>query len=198
MVSPLRKQDATNAPEGSDLTEASCRLEAMIVLETERLLLRHIDLTDAGAMNQLFEDPEVMRFGDGAQSAAWVQNWIRECLQHDASDSGFGPWAVVKRERLEVIGYCGLFNFPDINGKPEVEIGYRLVRADWGKGYATEAVLGVRDYAFNKLNLKRLIALIDPENTASVRVALKAGMRLESEVMLEGYSHPDHVYVIER
>ena len=95
-----------------------------------------------------------------------------------------------------VIGYCGLFYFPAIAEQPEIEIGYRLARPFWGHGYATEAVAAVRDYGFSVLCLPRLIALIDPQNVASIRVAENAGMRYEREVMLEGYSHPDHVYSI--
>jgi len=59
-------------------------------------------------------------------------------------------------------------------------------------------VQAVRDYAFNTLGLKRLIAIIDPANTASIRVAEKIGMKYEQDVMFEGYDHPDHVYAITR
>ena len=91
---------------------------------------------------------------------------------------------------------CGLTHFPDINGRPEIEIGYRLARAHWGRGLATEAARAVRDYAFDTLRLPRLIALIDPANTASIRVAEKLAMRHESEVVLPGYDHPDRVYAL--
>ena len=77
---------------------------------------------------------------------------------------------------------------PHVNGRPEVEIGYRLARAWWGRGYATEAVLAARDYAFDTLGLSRLIALIDPANAASIRVARKAGMHYETDVMMPGYA----------
>jgi ribosomal-protein-alanine N-acetyltransferase len=95
-----------------------------------------------------------------------------------------------------VIGYCGLFFFPDVGGQPEIEIGYRFARSAWGQGYATEAALAVRDYAFTTLGIKRLIAMVDPSNVASIRVVEKTGMHYEKDVMFEGYSHPDHVYVI--
>ena len=78
----------------------------------------------------------------------------------------------------------------------EVEIGYRLRRSAWGQGYATEAAQEVRDYAFHTLGMKRLIAIIDPANVASIRVAEKIGMNYEQDVMFEGYTHPDHVYVV--
>lgn len=168
------------------------------VASTERLILRHFHILDADVLSQVFGDPEVMRFGDGVQTKEWIEQWLRACLERYYRTWGFGPYAVVKKAGHDVIGYCGLFYFPDINGQPEVEIGYRLARAAWGKGYATEAVSAVRDFAFKTLTLKRLIAIIDPDNTASIRVAQKIGMRYEQEVMLEGYTHPDHVYAILR
>ena len=147
-------------------------------------------------MYRVFGDPEVMRFGDGIQTREWVDAWLHTCFEHYYKTWGFGRYAVVENQSQAVIGYCGLFFFPDINGEPEVEIGYRLARSAWGQGLATEAAAAVRDFAFNTLSMKRLIALIDPSNTASVRVAEKIGMRHEAEVMLEGYTHPDHVYII--
>jgi RimJ/RimL family protein N-acetyltransferase len=72
------------------------------------------------------------------------------------------------------------------------------VRSAWGRGYATEAARAVRDFAFGDLGMQRLIAIIDPSNIASIRVAEKIGMHHDAEVMLEGYTHPDHVYIIAR
>ena len=168
----------------------------MFKLTTERLLLRHFHILDDEAMYRIFGDVEVMRFGDGVQTGEWVQNWIRICLERYYQTWGFGPYAVVEQSSRNVIGYCGLFYFPDIGGQPEIEIGYRLARSAWGRGYATEAALSVRDFAFTTLGIKRLIAMIDPSNVASIRVAEKIGMKYEKEVMLEGYTHPDHIYVV--
>jgi RimJ/RimL family protein N-acetyltransferase len=104
----------------------------------------------------------------------------------------------VSKTHSAVLGYCGLFHFPDIDGQPEIEIGYRLSRSFWRQGYATEAVLAVRDYGFNVLCLPRLVALIDPQNVASIRVAEKVGTKYEKDVMMESYDHPDHLYSIIR
>ena len=170
----------------------------MIIVETDRLVLRLFRQSDADAMNCVFGDPEVMRFGDGVQTQQWVQDWINHRLESYAQKSEIGPWAVNERSKEEAIGYCGLFFFPDVCGKPEFEIGYRLGCAYWGRGYATEAAKAVRDYAFYSMGLSRLIAMVDPENVASIRVAEKLGMRYEKDVMFDGYTHPDRVYVIER
>lgn len=168
----------------------------MIIAETQRLILRHFHKFDAEPMLRIFGDPDVMRYGPGVQTKEWVQDWLKTCLENYYLAWGFGPWAVVDKSRHETIGYCGLFYFPNVAGQPEIEIGYRLARSAWGRGYATESVLAVRDYGFNVLCLPRLIAMIDPENTASIRVAQKARMIYEKDVMFEGYTHPDHVYVI--
>ncbi len=170
--------------------------QPMIVVQTERLILRHFHLFDAEAMQQIFGDAEVMRFGPGVQTIKWIRNWLQEYLVNYYQKWGFGPWAVVDKSRRETIGYCGLVYFPDVAGQPEIEIGYRLARSAWGRGYATEAVIAVRDYAFNVLCLPRLIAMIDPQNVASIRVAEKAGMSYEKEMMFEGYTHPDRVYAM--
>ena len=167
----------------------------MFQLTTTRLTLRHFTALDAEAMNNVFGDPEVMRFGDGVRSIEWIQTWLAACVERYQA-WGFGPYAVVERQHRDVIGYCGLFLFSEIDGISEVEIGYRLARAVWGQGYATEAAHAVRDHAFDTLGLKRLIALIDPSNLASLHVAEKIGMHYEKQLMLEGYDHPDHVYVI--
>ncbi len=145
---------------------------------------------------RVFGDAEVMRFGPGVQTEVWVRHWLQDCQENYYQKRAFGPWAVVEKSSAQLIGYCGLFYFPAIAGRPEIELGYRLVRPFWGRGFATEAVLAVRDYSFNVLGLPRLIALIDPQNVASIRVAQKAGMQYEREIMLEGYTHPDHVYAI--
>ena len=167
-----------------------------MIAQTPRLFLRLLTVDDEPALARLFVDAEVMRFGDGPQTPVWVQAWLRRALEN-YERCGYGPWAVMRKGSGDLIGYCGLFDYPDINGWPEVEIGYRLARIHWGRGYATEAVCAARDYAFGVLGLTRLIALIDPANVVSIRVAEKAGLRYEADAMLPGYSHPDRVYVIE-
>ncbi len=169
-----------------------------VIVETERLIVRLFRLSDAEAMNCIFGDAEVMRFGEGIQTAEWVQDWLGWCLKNYRQKQEIGPWAVVEKSSKAVIGYCGLFYFPDVCGQPETEIGYRLARSSWGCGYATEAASAVLNYAFKTLHLSRLIAIIDPANIRSIRVAEKLGMHYEKDVMFKGYTHPDSIYAIER
>lgn len=145
----------------------------------------------------IFGDAEVMRHGFGIQTHEWVTTWLQKCLQN-YDQLQFGLWAVVEKNSGLVIGYCGLTLFPDIEGKPETEIGYRLARRTWGNGYATEAAHAVRDYAWKNIGIRRLVAIIDPSNSSSIRVAEKLGMHYEKDVMLPGYTYPDRLYVIQR
>ncbi len=144
-------------------------------------------------MMAVFGDAEVMRFGRGPQSIEWVRTRIERQIDN-YKQLGFGHWAIELKDSQEVIGFCGLSRFADINGRPEIEVGYRLAKAYWGQGYATEAATAVRDLAFERLNIERLIALVDPNNHRSIRVAEKLGMTHTDDVVLPGYSHADRVY----
>ena len=97
-----------------------------------------------------------------------------------------------------MIGYCGLTEFPGTDGRPEIVIGFRFALGSWRRGYATESAVAVRDYAFRTLRIPRLIAIIDPGNTASIRVVEKLGVTYEKDVMLPGYDYPDRMYAMRR
>jgi RimJ/RimL family protein N-acetyltransferase len=170
----------------------------MVIVATARLLLRQFHLGDAEAIGQVLGDAEVMKYGDGVKTAAWVREWITGWTDGLYVTWGFGMWAVVENSSGAVVGYCGLSRFPGRCALGETEIGYRLARANWGRGFSTEAARAVRDYAFDTLRLPRLVALIDPGNVPSIRVAEKIGMRYEHEAMLEGYDYPDRVYALDR
>ncbi len=167
-----------------------------IIAQTERLILRALTPADAEALLAVFGDAEVMRYGDGPRPLEWVRGWVADALaRYDQGQPA--PWAIAERsEPGRAIGYCGLFAYDDVNGQPEVELGYRLARAYWGRGYAAEAARAARDYALGALGLTRLVALIDPGNAASIRVAEKLGMVYERDAMLPGYTHPDRVYAL--
>jgi RimJ/RimL family protein N-acetyltransferase len=167
----------------------------MIIAETERLILREFTLDDLDDMAALFADPEVMRFSLGTKSREQTERWIKGC-QEDYSPErwGFGLWAVVLKEGGDLIGFCGLSRFDDIDGRPEVEVGYRLARRFWGQGFATEAALATRDCAFQTLGLTRLISIIEPANSASVRVAEKIGMTCEKQLIK--WDRSVEIYVI--
>src|SRR5690349_11912796 len=88
--------------------------DPMIIIETARLILRHFHVFDAETLKEVFGDAEVMRFGLGVQTQQWIADWLYDCLENYYPKLGFGPWAVVEKIKRTVIGYSGLFYFPDI------------------------------------------------------------------------------------
>jgi [ribosomal protein S5]-alanine N-acetyltransferase len=172
------------------------RCPSTVIVQTPRLVLREFEPGDGEAMHRVFGDREVMRYSDGVRSPQWVRAWIEGWIDERYRQWGFGVWAVLEKPTLAVIGYCGLSRFPERRAADDAEIGFRLMRPHWGRGLATEAAVAVRAHAFDVLRLPQLVALIDPQNLAAVRVARKIGLRYEGEVILPGYDHPDHLYAL--
>lgn len=156
----------------------------MTILETERLFLRVFRPEDLDAFAEIEADPEVMRFyPTGPRPKEWAERGVRYFIRTQ-EQHGFSLWAVIHKADGRFIGYCGLVP-QTINGKEEVEVGYKLARAYWGQGLATEAARGVRDWGFAHLDAPRLVSVIDSGNAASARVAEKNGMRYDRDVVYD-------------
>ena len=168
----------------------------MPVAETKRLILRSVRTGDAAGLEAVFCCPEVMRFSEGVKSPAWVRAWIGRMTEEWYPTWGFGLWSVVRRADERLIGYCGLTRLAGRCDPDEAELGFRLAKDVWGRGYAIEAAAAACNYGLERLALSRIIAIVDPENRASIRVLEKIGMAYEREVMFESYSHPDQLYAI--
>ena len=115
----------------------------MVVVETQRLILRHFTADDSDAMHRVFGDPEVMRFGDGVRSADWVRQWIRDWIDQRYPQWGFGLWAVVDKANENVIGYCGLTRFPDRCAPGETEMGQTALLGTEGSVSCVSAVVSL-------------------------------------------------------
>lgn len=166
----------------------------MLILETERLLLREFVPDDADALAVVLSDPETMRYYPAVLDRDGVAAWI-ERNRRRYTDAGHGLWAMVLKSSGEVIGDCGLTR-QTVEEVDEIEIGYHVRRDLWGRGYAPEAARACRDYGFERLGAERLISLIRPENVPSRRVAEKIGLTLWKEVVWRGLLHC--VYIIHR
>ena len=148
---------------------------ALPLLATTRLLLRQRHEDDIPAILHMDLDPEVMRFLDGPRTdTVEHEKEVRARIQKDFGP-GLGYWSVFRRERPDdFLGYISLHQMPDYE---EVELGYRLRRAAWGQGFATEATAACLDHAFRTLELDEVVAVIDPENYGSLRVIAKLGFQ---------------------
>ena len=155
-----------------------------IILETERLILRREQATDIAPLVDLWADPEVTRYMGGPRDRDWLQSVFEETAQDPCAER-YDLWPVIEKETDQVVGHCGLVD-KEVEGRTEMELNYILVSSAWGKGYATEMGLALKRHAFEGMRIDRLIALIEPENAASERVAVKIGMRLEKEVVRPG------------
>jgi RimJ/RimL family protein N-acetyltransferase len=155
------------------------------MLQTERLRLRAFSDGDLDAYAAMCADPEVMRYlsATGAllsredawrQMALFAGHWTLR---------GYGMWAVEERESGRFIGRVGLHR-PE--GWPDLELGWSLARAAWGKGYATEAARAAAAYAFGELRRTHLIHLILPGNTRSIRVAERLGAQPRGTATVRG------------
>lgn len=164
------------------------------VLETERLLLRHMETEDADAMYAVIGDPIAMQYYPRPFARDDAALWIEHNRRRYEQD-GYGLWAVVLKGNGEVIGDCGLTR-QMVEDVPELEVGYHFQRKHWGRGYATEAARACMKMALEQLGAGKVISLIRPENMPSCRVAERNGMKVEREIMRAGLAHL--VYAMKR
>lgn len=153
-----------------------------VVCETSRLVLRRFDAGDVDAILSFRGDPDVMRFSvAGTETRDTIEaKYLPSCLRRYARD-GLGQWAVVRKSDGICVGECGICE-QEVGGEKQFEISYRMRRDCWGNGLATEAAGACRDYGFNEARLRRVISIIESENTASIRVAEKIGMTFDKRV----------------
>ena len=165
-----------------------------MILETPRLILRPFAADDLDRMGELMADKDFMRFSVGPMKREQVQGFLDKVIgwNRDGLPSQF---AMIVRSSGTLAGYCGFFHH-EVDGKMEIEIGYRLQRDFWNRGLATEAARAVRDHGVRDLNLERVISLIHPDNQASRRVAEKNRMILEKETTFRSF--PTFVFAITR
>lgn len=156
-----------------------------MILETERLYLRKMEQSDYSALCKILQDEEVMYAYEHAFSDEEVQEWLdRQRKRYE--DYGFGLWLVVLKDTDEVIGQCGL-TMQDCNGKQVLEIGYLFQKAYWHKGYATEAAVACKKYAFETLKAKEVFSIIRDNNIPSQKVAKRNGMKVVDQFVKHYY-----------
>jgi ribosomal-protein-alanine N-acetyltransferase len=154
----------------------------MNILETERLRLRQFTSEDAPFIFELVNEPSFIKnIGDrGVRSLEDAKRYIEMGPVSSYARNGFGLYLIQLKESGESIGMCGLIKRPTLE---DVDIGYAFLPRFWSKGYAVESALEVKEQA-RQLGLNRLVAIINPDNESSIRVAEKLGMKFERMVRL--------------
>jgi RimJ/RimL family protein N-acetyltransferase len=163
---------------------------AGVFLETERLVLRDKRADDFAFLLTLYADPQVMRFiGDGRTLARdEVEARFFRVLEIE-NEPGHERWDAFKILERKAdgarIGQAGTLRC-EIDGAPQVEIGWWLAPFAWGRGYATEAALALRDFAFREAGIDRLSVVLHAANEKSVAVARRIGGEYAGEAIYRG------------
>ena len=166
------------------------------MITTDRLTLRPWDVTDQASLRRILGDPDVMRYSDyGPLADAEQAIWLTENLSQGPDQTL--PWSLaIERNRdKQVIGYIRLTSGPNRLKDGDAEFGVRLIKTTWHDGYATEAGHAILDAVRSVPHITRIIASVDPNNSASLRVLPPLGMHQDGEIMQPGYDHPDYLYV---
>ncbi|HJS20828.1 MAG TPA: GNAT family N-acetyltransferase [Anaerolineales bacterium] len=152
-------------------------------LETERLTLRPLTDEDAGFILELLNDPSFIRnIGDRkVRTLQDARTYITDGPVASYARNGFGLYLVELTESGAAMGMCGLIRRNTLN---DVDIGYAFLPMYWSKGYAFEAALAMKQHARDVLGLRRMVAIVDPQNLSSIRLLEKLGMKFERMVKL--------------
>ncbi|HET9212113.1 MAG TPA: GNAT family N-acetyltransferase [Thermoanaerobaculia bacterium] len=150
----------------------------MKVLETDRLVLRRMSAEDAEFILGLLNEPSWLRYiGDrGVRTLEDARAYILKGPVDMYNRLGFGLYLTELKEGHVPIGICGLVKRDFLE---DVDIGFALLPAFWGQGYAHEAASAVMEYAKGALGLKRLVAITNPDNQSSIRLLEKLGFRFD-------------------
>ncbi len=148
----------------------------MFLLESERLILRAWTQSDMPLLYQLCNDPEVMRYFPNTLTEVETESFLQR-LMDMYEHRGYTYFACERKDSGAFIGFIGLaYQAYESPCTPAVDIGWRLLPAAWGKGYATEGAKACLDFAFNELALEKVVAVCSKINTDSERVMQRIGM----------------------
>lgn len=150
-----------------------------MILETNRLFLRGMDMDDYDALYAVLSDSDIMRHYPHTFDEARVRNWIHRNIERYRV-FGFGLWTVCLREDGRMIGDCGL-TIQNVDGALLPEIGYHIARAYQRRGYAKEAARAVRDWTFEHTPFGMVYSYMKKDNIASCATARANDMRYLNE-----------------
>lgn len=174
------------------------KTEPKLIFRTERLYFRTMVQDDFGLLCQILQDEKAMYAYEHAFSDEEVREWLNRQLGR-YEEYGFGLWMVHRLDDGEFLGQAGL-TMQDGGGRQVLEIGYLFKRAFWHNGYATEAAMGLKEYAFRVLGRDEVYSIIRDSNAASQRVAERNGMEVTGIVLKHyyGMDMPHYMYRVKK
>lgn len=196
--------------------------EDAVIVETERLFLREMTQDDYEDLCKMLQDEEVMYAYEHAFADEEAQEWLERQMKR-YEDYGFGLWAVIRKETGEMIGQCGLTMQECIDtgkstdgqedaktqesvethesvSRQVLEVGYLFQKAFWHQGYATEAAVACKEYAFRELDAAEVFSIIRDNNIPSQNVAKRNGMTIKGQFTKHyyGMDMPHLVFSVKR
>jgi RimJ/RimL family protein N-acetyltransferase len=158
----------------------------MNVIQTERLVLRHLDLNDDAFILELLNEPAFLRFiGDkGVRTLGDAREYMLKGPIDSYGRHGFGLYAACMLDGTP-IGICGLVKR---DGLTDADVGFAFLSRHCSKGYATESAAAVLVHARQVLQLQRIVAITSPENLGSIAVLEKIGLKFECMIRLAEHS----------
>lgn len=147
-----------------------------MMIETERLIIRKMNVLDYNDLCKIIQDKDVMYAYEGPYNDEQAKSWLLNQIERQKVE-GFGLNSVILKETGKMIGQCGL-TMQCWRDDKLLEIGYLFQKAYWHKGYATEAAIACKEYAFNVLGADKVHSIIRDTNIASQNVAKRNGMHI--------------------
>jgi ribosomal-protein-alanine N-acetyltransferase len=146
----------------------------MIIFQTSRLLVRPYSLDDSDRFFALNGNPEVVRYIRPAKSKAECDLFLKEIIEAYRAAPLYGRWAVLEKSSSDFVGSFALI---PVEGLEQMQVGYALLPAYWGLGYATELCHAELAYVFEQTSIDPIYAYAEAANEASHKVLLKAGLQ---------------------
>lgn len=180
-----------------------------VFLETEHLILRQFTNEDASNLFELDSDPEVVQFtpqaGQSPDYTVIEAQVLPKFLSYYEKYEGYGVWAVIEKSSQDFIGWfffrpaveASYFD-PAFAHPSDIELGYRLRKASWGKGYATEGARALIAKGFSELGAQRVVAPALSANVASIRVLEKSGLKLQHKFVDKTLDQEVVIYALQR
>lgn len=149
------------------------------IIDSERQYLKEFTASDVDKLFKLNGDSDVMKYiREPITNIKVIENTINHIIKYYSEHPGLGVWAGYLKSNNEFIGF---FELAHMDNTDEIEVGYRLHKKYWGKGYATEMTNILLDYGFNQMGLQEIVGITLPGNTASENVLKKAGLVYEKD-----------------
>ena len=155
----------------------------MKILETDRLVIRHLTTDDTTFILELLNEPSfIQNIGDRkVRTEEDARKYLLNGPIESYDKNGFGLFMVELKNTSEPIGMCGLIKRDNL---PDVDVGFAFLPKYWMKGYAYESASAVLKFAKESIGLKRILGIVNPENAASIHVLEKLGLKFESMVKM--------------